>query len=189
LLPGSRYCEGDRLSETAWSLFGKTPLGWARPGYLRLRSPAYCLWLRTRPGLQDSLGSILRSHGRLPGLCAPRGRVVSLHEHPGALLHRLSRRYRRAGFRCTDGFLSLVRRLSRRRIYTFDARNNIPRIGWVLIARGRDGGGRRISRSFGPNALSIFTVWTEKGAEVECPGRFRAIAAARSPLEREHGQR
>ena len=29
-LLGSRYCETDRLSETAWSLFGTTPLGWAR---------------------------------------------------------------------------------------------------------------------------------------------------------------
>ena len=29
-LLGNRYCETDRLSEIAWSLFGKTPLGWAR---------------------------------------------------------------------------------------------------------------------------------------------------------------
>jgi transglutaminase-like putative cysteine protease len=29
-LLGSRYCETDRLSEIAWSLFGKTPLGWSR---------------------------------------------------------------------------------------------------------------------------------------------------------------
>ncbi|MFO1119945.1 MAG: transglutaminase family protein, partial [Rhodospirillales bacterium] len=29
-LLGSRYCETDRLSEPAWSLFGTTPLGWAR---------------------------------------------------------------------------------------------------------------------------------------------------------------
>ena len=29
-LLGSRYCETDRLSETAWDLFGHTPLGWAR---------------------------------------------------------------------------------------------------------------------------------------------------------------
>ena len=29
-LLGSRYCETDRLSETAWALFGQTPLGWAR---------------------------------------------------------------------------------------------------------------------------------------------------------------
>jgi hypothetical protein len=33
-LLGSRYCETDRLSEIAWSLFGKTPLGWtARFGF------------------------------------------------------------------------------------------------------------------------------------------------------------
>ena len=29
-LLGSRYCETDRLSEIAWALFGKTPLGWSR---------------------------------------------------------------------------------------------------------------------------------------------------------------
>jgi transglutaminase-like putative cysteine protease len=30
LLPVSGYCAGDRLSEIAWSLFGKTSLGWGR---------------------------------------------------------------------------------------------------------------------------------------------------------------
>ena len=29
-LQGSRYCETDRLSETAWSLFGQTPPDWSR---------------------------------------------------------------------------------------------------------------------------------------------------------------
>jgi transglutaminase-like putative cysteine protease len=29
-LLGSRYCETDHLSDTAWRLFGHTPLGWAR---------------------------------------------------------------------------------------------------------------------------------------------------------------
>jgi transglutaminase-like putative cysteine protease len=29
-LLGSRYCETDRLSETAWNLFGSTPAGWER---------------------------------------------------------------------------------------------------------------------------------------------------------------
>ena len=28
-LMGSRYCDTDRLSDTAWSLFGDAPLGWA----------------------------------------------------------------------------------------------------------------------------------------------------------------
>ena len=29
-LLGSRYCETDRLLETAWSLFGNAPTGWGR---------------------------------------------------------------------------------------------------------------------------------------------------------------
>ena len=29
-LLGSRYCETDRLSETAWNLFGQSPMGWGR---------------------------------------------------------------------------------------------------------------------------------------------------------------
>ena len=37
-LLGSRYCETDRLSDTAWSLFGQIPKGWPlAQGNLRLR--------------------------------------------------------------------------------------------------------------------------------------------------------
>jgi hypothetical protein len=46
-------------------------------------------------------------------------------------------------------------------------RNNVPRIGRVLIARGRDAADVAISTSFGPNTLSSFTVWTEAFAAVE----------------------
>jgi len=51
--------------------------------------------------------------------------------------------------------------------YTFDARNNIPRIGRVLIARGRDAADVAISTTFGPNTLSSSTVWTEEVAAAE----------------------
>jgi transglutaminase-like putative cysteine protease len=51
--------------------------------------------------------------------------------------------------------------------YTFDVRNNIPRIGRVLIARGRDAADVAISTSFGRNTLSSFTAWTEEVAAVE----------------------
>ena len=51
--------------------------------------------------------------------------------------------------------------------YTFDARNNIPRIGRVLIARGRDAADVAISTTFGPNGLHSFTVLTEEVAAVE----------------------
>ena len=46
--------------------------------------------------------------------------------------------------------------------YTFDARNNIPRIGRVLIARGRDAADVALSNAFGDNTLSSFRVWTDE---------------------------
>ena len=47
------------------------------------------------------------------------------------------------------------------RWYTFDARNNKPRIGRVLIARGRDACDVAMSSTFGPNKLEGFRVWTD----------------------------
>jgi hypothetical protein len=53
---------------------------------------------------------------------------------------------------------SLEVRMRRR----FDARNNIPRIGRVLIARGRVAADGAISSTFGPNTLVSFKVWTNE---------------------------
>ena len=46
--------------------------------------------------------------------------------------------------------------------YTFDPRNNTPRCGRVLIARGRDAGDVAISTTFGPNTLTSFRVWADE---------------------------
>jgi transglutaminase-like putative cysteine protease len=46
--------------------------------------------------------------------------------------------------------------------YTFDARNNVPRIGRVLLARGRDAADVAITTTFGPNTLASFRVWTDE---------------------------
>ncbi len=48
------------------------------------------------------------------------------------------------------------------RWYTFDARNNTPRIGRVLIARGRDACDVALSSTFGPNTLERFKVWADE---------------------------
>ena len=48
------------------------------------------------------------------------------------------------------------------RWYTFDARNNMPRIGRVLMARGRDAIDVAIATTFGPNTLTSFKVWTDE---------------------------
>jgi transglutaminase-like putative cysteine protease len=48
------------------------------------------------------------------------------------------------------------------RWYTFDPRNHIPRIGRVLMARGRDAIDVAISTTFGPNTLVSFSVWCDE---------------------------
>lgn len=48
------------------------------------------------------------------------------------------------------------------RWYTFNARNNRPRIGRVLIARGRDAADVALNNTFGPNTLISFRVRTDQ---------------------------
>src|SRR6516164_1522938 len=48
------------------------------------------------------------------------------------------------------------------RWYTFDARHNTPRIGRLLMARGRDAADVAISTTFGPNTLKRFIVQTDE---------------------------
>ena len=47
---------------------------------------------------------------------------------------------------------------------TFDPRNNVPRIGRVLLAHGRDAADVAITTTFGPNTLRDFRVWTDEVA-------------------------
>ena len=46
--------------------------------------------------------------------------------------------------------------------YTFDARNNVPRIGRVLMARGRDAADVAITTTFGQSQLQLFKVGTDE---------------------------
>jgi transglutaminase-like putative cysteine protease len=51
------------------------------------------------------------------------------------------------------------------RWYTFDARHNQPRIGRILIARGRDATDVAMITSFGSHGLRRFSVTTEEVPE------------------------
>jgi transglutaminase-like putative cysteine protease len=48
------------------------------------------------------------------------------------------------------------------RWYTFDARHNKPRIGRIVIARGRDATDVPLVNSFGLHTLTSFKVWTDE---------------------------
>ena len=49
--------------------------------------------------------------------------------------------------------------------HTFDARHNTPRIGRILMARGRDATDVALSTIFGPSTLAGFNVVTEQVCE------------------------
>jgi transglutaminase-like putative cysteine protease len=51
--------------------------------------------------------------------------------------------------------------------YAFDARHNVPRIGRILVARGRNATDVAISTSFGPCTLAKFEVVTDEVTTAE----------------------
>jgi transglutaminase-like putative cysteine protease len=53
------------------------------------------------------------------------------------------------------------------RWHVFDARNNTPRIGRVLMARGRDAADVALTTTFGVNELNSFRVWAYEVSEEE----------------------
>jgi transglutaminase-like putative cysteine protease len=161
-LLGSRYCETDRLSETAWSLFAQTPTGWGRVQAIcdyvhRHIAFGYEHARRTRTALEGF-------HDRT-GVCRD-------YAHLAVALCRcmnIPARY------CTGylgdigvspegpmDFAAWFEAFLDGRWYTFDPRNNTPRIGRVLIACGRDAGDVAISTTFGPSTLTSFRVWTDE---------------------------
>ena len=116
-LLGSRYCETDPLSDVAWSLFEKSPPGWARV-------QAICDFVHRHIafGYEHARATMTawevfnEGKGVCRDLRPPRHHVLPLHEHSGALLHRLPRRHRHAAALWPNGFRRLVRGLSWRAV-------------------------------------------------------------------------
>jgi len=162
-LLGSRYCETDRLSATAWSLFGHTPLGWSRV-------QAICDYVH---------GHITfgYEHARMT-----RTALEAFHDKTGVcrdyahLAVAFCRCMNIPARYCTGylgdigmpppfgpmDFAAWFEAFLDGRWYTFDARNNIPRIGRILIARGRDAADVAICSTFGPHTLTSFKVMTDE---------------------------
>ena len=164
-LLGSRYCETDRLSETAWSLLGNGPTGWGRV-------QAICDYVHRHIvfGYEHArmTRSALEAFHDKTGVCRD-------YAHLAVALCRcmnIPARY------CTGylgdigmpppygtmDFAAWFEAFLDGHWYTFDARNNTPRNGRVLIARGRDASDVAISSTFGPNTLTSFKVWTDEVA-------------------------
>jgi transglutaminase-like putative cysteine protease len=162
-LLGSRYCETDRLSETAWALFANTPPGWARV-------QAICDYVHNRIRFDYQHARPTKTawdaYNEQVGVCRDYAHLAIAFCRCMNIPARYCTGY--LGDMGTPppygvmDFAGWFEAYLGGRWYTFDARNNIPRIGRVLMARGRDASDVAIATTFGPNELLKFTVWTDE---------------------------
>ena len=169
---GSRYCETDRLSTIAWSLFGQVPKGWPLV-------QAICDFVHGHIAFGYQFASPTKT--AWDAYCEGRG-VCRDYAHLAIAFCRcmnIPARY------CTGylgdigvpldpnpmDFSGWFEAFLGGRWYTFDARSNTPRIGRILMARGRDATDVAMVTSFGPCALAGFRVVTEEVPEVDSSGR------------------
>ncbi len=164
-LLGSRYCDTDRLSETAWRLFNTAPMGWGRVqaicdyvhDHLTFGYEHACATRSAWDGFNEKLG-VCRDFAHL---------AITL-----CRCMNIPARY------CTGylgdigvpaapepmDFSAWFEAYLGGRWYTFDARHNTPRIGRILMARGRDATDVALSTTFGTSTLLGFTVVTDEVA-------------------------
>jgi transglutaminase-like putative cysteine protease len=155
-LLASRYCEVDReLKDLARSLFGQTPPGWPRV---------------------QAICDFVHRHIRFDYLQARANRTALEVFREGVGVCRdfmhlaITARYCMgylgdigvAPVDCPMDVSAWFEAYLGGQWYAFDARNNVPRIGRVLMARGRDVADVALTTTFGVNQLQSFKVWTDE---------------------------
>jgi transglutaminase-like putative cysteine protease len=161
-LLASRYCEVERLMDISSNLFSNTQPGWARV-------QAVCDWVQANVEFGYHFASPTKT--ALDVYTDRRG-VCRDFQHLAITFCRclnIPARYA-TGYMGDIGvpivppmdFSAWFEVYLQDRWWTFDARNNTPRIGRVLIARGRDAADVAITTSFGTTSLTSFTVVTER---------------------------
>jgi transglutaminase-like putative cysteine protease len=164
-LLGSRYCETDELSQTAWDLFQRVPAGWPRV-------QAICDFVHNHITFGYEHASPTKGAEQV---FRERSGVCRDFAHLAITFCRcmnIPARY------CTGylgdigvppvaapmDFAGWFEAYLGGRWYSFDPRNLIPRTGRIVIARGRDAADVAISNSFGPTTLINFQVFTDEVA-------------------------
>lgn len=162
-LLGSRYCEVDRLSDTAWRLFGNTPAGWGRV-------QAVCEWVHRNVRFGYSFA---RPTKTAFDVFEERNGVCRDFTHLALTFCRclnIPARYV-TGYLGDIGvspdphpmdFSGWFEVYLGGRWYTCDARHYVPRIGRVLMAKGRDAVDVALTTAFGVAELKKFVVWTDE---------------------------
>jgi transglutaminase-like putative cysteine protease len=170
-LLNSRYCEVDRFSNIAYELFGAMKPGWARV-------QAICDWVHNKVTFNYAQArptkTALDVYTERVGVCRD-------FQHLAITFCRalnIPARYA-TGYLGDIGvpaagpmdFSAWFEVYLEDRWWIFDARNNVPRIGRVLMATGRDASDVAITTSFGEATLVHFFVVAQEevGAPVTEP--------------------
>jgi transglutaminase-like putative cysteine protease len=162
-LLGSRYCETDSLSETAWSLFGNVSPGWGmvqaivdyvhhhiRFDYMSAR-PTKTAWDVQREGV-----GVCRDYAHLAiALC----RCMNI---PARYCTGYLGDMDLPALVGDMDFSAWFEAYLGDQWYVFDARHNRPRRGRILMARGRDAADAALTNTFGPVMLSRFDIYTDE---------------------------
>lgn len=162
-LLGSRYCETDHLFDVAWQLFGNTPPGWQRV-------QAICDFVHHH--ITFSYGNARPTRTAFDAY-QERSGVCRDFAHLALTLCRcmnIPARYC-TGYISDIGlpppyspmdFAAWIEVFLGGQWRVFDPRNNTPRIGRILIARGRDAADVPLTHTFGPHNLTKFIVVTDE---------------------------
>jgi transglutaminase-like putative cysteine protease len=160
-LTASRYCESDELVEKAWDLFGTTPPGWARV-------QAISNWVHNHVMFGYRFGRPTKTAVDVDregtGVCRDFAHLFITYCRAMNIPARYCSGYLSnvgAPEPSTGDFCAWAEIFLEGRWHSFDARHNTPRIGRVLMVRGRDAADVAMITAFGDYLLTYLKVWTE----------------------------
>lgn len=176
-LLASRFCLSDVANEQAWALFGDTRQGWERV-------QAVCDW--THEHIRYEMGSSTPLTTSADVLACATG-VCRDFTHVGITLCRalnIPARYV-SGYLpdivdpvpdLAMDFCSWFEAYLDGRWWTFDPRNNAPRMGRVVIGRGRDAADVAMATTYGAPTLASMIVWADEvdPTQTQLSGEHRA---------------
>ena len=165
-LLNSRYCEVDRLSQTAVELFGGIAPGWNRVA-------AICGWVHEKVEFgyhfARSTKTALDVNTERTGVCRDFQHLAVTFCRALNIPARYVAGYlgdiQIPGPYTAMDFSAWFEAYLSGRWWTFDARHNHPRVGRVLMATGRDAADVAFLTSFGTNTLKSFLVVSDEVTE------------------------
>jgi transglutaminase-like putative cysteine protease len=159
-LLGSRYCETDQLSQIAWDMFEKVEPGWNRV-------QAICDFVHGHLAFDymkaRATRTALEAYEERVGVCRDYAHLaITLCRCMNIPARYVNGHLGDIGVPILDpmDFSAWMEVFLGGRWVTFDPRNNMRRIGRIVVARGRDAADVPLINSFGPHVMKSFRVWT-----------------------------